>query len=64
MRVACYARVSTERQERQGTIASQLDALHRFARAQNHEVVNAYVCVDDGYSGDRKSTRLNSSHRL
>ncbi len=53
MRVACYARVSTERQERQGTIASQLDALHRFAREQHHEVVSAYVCVDDGYSGSR-----------
>jgi site-specific DNA recombinase len=53
MRVACYARVSTERQERQGTIASQLDALHRFARDQNHEVVSAYVCVDDGHSGSR-----------
>ncbi len=53
MRVALYARVSTERQERQGTIASQLDALHRFAQEHGHEVVGAYVCVDDGYSGSR-----------
>ena len=53
MRVALYARVSTERQERQGTIASQLDALHRFAQEHHHEVVSAYVCVDDGYSGSR-----------
>jgi site-specific DNA recombinase len=53
MRVALYARVSTERQERQGTIASQLDALHRFAQDQHHEVMSAYVCVDDGYSGSR-----------
>jgi site-specific DNA recombinase len=53
MRVALYARVSTERQERQGTIASQLDALRQFAQAHGHEVVDAYVCIDDGYSGSR-----------
>ena len=53
MRVALYARVSTERQEQQGTIASQLDALTRWAREQHHDVVDAYVCVDDGYSGAR-----------
>jgi site-specific DNA recombinase len=53
MRVALYARVSTERQERQGTIASQLDALRHFAQAHGHEMVDAYVCIDDGYSGSR-----------
>jgi len=53
MRVALYARVSTERQERQGTIASQLDALRRFAQEHRHEVLGAYVCLDDGYSGSR-----------
>ena len=31
MQVALYARVSTERQEQQGTVASQLDALTRWA---------------------------------
>ena len=49
----CTPRVSTERQEQQGTIASQLDALTRWAREQHHDVVDAYVCVDDGYSGTR-----------
>ena len=53
MRVALYARVSTERQERQGTIASQLDALRRFALKHHHDLVDAYACVDDGYSGTR-----------
>ncbi len=53
MRVALYARVSTERQERQGTIASQLDALRRFAQEHGHQVTEAYVCLDDGYSGSR-----------
>ena len=41
MQVALYARVSTERQEQQGTIASQLDALTRWAREQHHDVVDA-----------------------
>ena len=45
MRVALYARVSTERQEQQGTIASQLDALTRWAREQHHDVVDAYQPV-------------------
>ena len=53
MQVALYARVSSERQEQQGTVASQLDALTRWAREQHHDVVDAYVCVDDGYSGAR-----------
>ena len=53
MQVALYARVSSERQEQRGTIASQLDALMRWAREQDHDVVDAYVCVDDGYSGAR-----------
>jgi site-specific DNA recombinase len=53
MRVALYARVSTERQEQQGTIASQLDAIRGFARDHQHDVVDDYVCVDDGYSGTR-----------
>ena len=53
MQVALYARVSSERQEQQGTIASQLDALTRWAREQHNDVVDAYVCVDDGYSGAR-----------
>jgi hypothetical protein len=53
MRVALYARVSTERQEQQGTIASQLDAIRGFARDQQHDIVDDYVCVDEGYSGTR-----------
>ena len=41
MQVALYARVSSERQEQQGTIASQLDALMRWAREQDHDVLAA-----------------------
>ena len=51
MRVALYARVSTERQQERGTVASQLELLRAAARADDHEVVAEFV--DDGYSGAR-----------
>jgi site-specific DNA recombinase len=51
MKVALYARVSTQRQEKQGTIASQLEALRSHAIEHKFEVAENYVCSDDGYSG-------------
>jgi site-specific DNA recombinase len=51
MRVALYARVSTERQEERGTVASQLELLREAARADGHQVVEEFV--DEGYSGAR-----------
>ena len=51
MRVALYARVSTEAQQARGTIGSQLEALRARAAAEGDEVV-AEFC-DGGYSGAR-----------
>ncbi len=51
MRVAIYARVSTEGQEARGTIGSQLEALRQAVMGAGHEIVAEYV--DDGYSGAR-----------
>jgi site-specific DNA recombinase len=53
MRAAIYARVSTERQERQQTIDSQLTALRAWASAQEHALAEVHVFRDDGYSGSR-----------
>ena len=53
MRVALYARVSSEQQEQRGTVASQLDALRTHAVKHQIEIAEDYVCVDDGYSGAR-----------
>ena len=53
MRAAIYARVSTERQERQQTIDSQLDGLRRWAGAANHDLSDLHVFRDEGYSGSR-----------
>ena len=51
MRVATYARVSSESQEARGTIGSQLEALRRKMSELGYEVVREYT--DDGYSGAR-----------
>src|SRR3712207_4626740 len=53
MRTALYARVSTERQERQQTIASQLTALQAWAVAGGHAIAAEHVFRDEGYSGSR-----------
>jgi site-specific DNA recombinase len=51
MRVAIYARVSSEAQEARGTIGSQVEALRRRLSELGHEVVSEFL--DDGYSGAR-----------
>jgi site-specific DNA recombinase len=51
MRVALYARVSTERQEKERTVGSQVDALQ--ARAAAEAWVVEMTCTDEGYSGAR-----------
>jgi len=51
MKVALYARVSTQRQEKQGTISSQVAALRRYAQEHHYTVAEEYVCKDEGYSG-------------
>lgn len=53
MRVAIYARVSTERQEREQTIESQLNLLRTWADAQGHPLSAEHVYTDEGYSGAR-----------
>jgi site-specific DNA recombinase len=53
MRVAIYARVSTERQEREQTIESQLSLLRTWAEAHGYELSNEHVYIDEGYSGSR-----------
>ncbi len=53
MRAAIYARVSTDRQGRDQTIDSQLDALRRWAAAHGHELKDEHIYIDEGYSGAR-----------
>ena len=53
MRAAVYARVSTERQGRDQTIDSQLEALRGWAAGHGHELKREHVFIDEGYSGSR-----------
>jgi len=48
---ALYARVSSDRQREQETIASQTAALQAYAAAHDYVVPPAWVFEDDGYSG-------------
>lgn len=58
MRVAIYARVSTGRQERDQTIDSQLTSLRQWVTSQGHELPDALVFKDEGYSGTGWTTGL------
>ena len=52
MRIAAiYARVSSEQQREEHTIASQTAALIEFAKSHDLEVPNEWVFEDDGFSG-------------
>lgn len=51
MRAAIYARVSSERQEKEQTIGSQLEALRAYATDNGMEIIEEFL--DEGYSGAR-----------
>jgi len=48
---AIYARVSTKRQEQEGTIESQVAALIAYAKAHGYEVPPEHRYLDEGVSG-------------
>src|SRR5215471_21220080 len=48
---AIYARVSSEQQREENTIASQTASLIEFAQSHDLEVPKAWVFEDEGYSG-------------
>ncbi len=49
IRAAIYARVSTDLQEREHTVLSQLEALRTYLKERGYVLIAAYV--DEGYSG-------------
>src|SRR5215813_10295440 len=52
-RAALYARVSTEKQEREETVASQIDLLYKAAAASGYDIAPTSVFIDEGVSGAR-----------
>ena len=52
-RAALYARVSTDKQEREETVASQVDLLQQTAEARGYEILPGNIFIDEGVSGSR-----------
>jgi site-specific DNA recombinase len=52
-RAALYARVSTEKQEREETVASQVDLLYTAAAVAGYDIAPTSVFLDEGVSGTR-----------
>jgi hypothetical protein len=52
-RAALSARVSTEKQEREETVASQVDLLYQAAAASGYDIAPTSVFLDEGVSGAR-----------
>ena len=48
---AIYARVSSDQQKEEKTIASQTAALREFARQEGYQVPDEWIFEDEGYSG-------------
>jgi len=48
---AIYARVSSDQQKEEKTIASQTAALIEFARQENYQVPDEWIFEDEGFSG-------------
>ena len=51
IRVALYARVSSDKQAQSNTIESQVIALKNQISADGHNVVEELKFIDNGYSG-------------
>src|SRR6266496_2653042 len=49
--VALYARVSSEKQAQDDTIASQIAALENRIEADGNKLLNEFKFIDNGYSG-------------
>ena len=52
-RAALYARVSTDKQEREDTVASQIDLLYQAAAAAGYDMSPTSVFINEGVSGSR-----------
>jgi len=50
-KAAIYARVSSQKQKDGETIASQIDALKRYAQENNYSVKEEFIFLDNGISG-------------
>lgn len=50
-RIAAYARVSTQKQEKDETIGSQVAAVREYLRKKGAELPDGHIFIDEGFSG-------------
>jgi len=50
-RIAAYARVSTQSQEKDATIGSQLEAIRKYLHEKGTEIADEHIFADNGFSG-------------
>ncbi|MBA3284885.1 MAG: recombinase family protein [Nitrosopumilus sp.] len=48
---AIYARVSGDKQKKEVTIASQIEACQNYAKEHNYLVPEPYIISDEGFKG-------------
>ena len=60
---AIYARVSSEQQKEENTIASQTAALVEFAREQEYSVPDEWVIEDEGWRRQLIAARFGATAR-
>ena len=48
---AIYARVSGDRQKKEETIESQIDAIQQYAKANNYIIINEWIFKDEAETG-------------
>jgi site-specific DNA recombinase len=53
MQVAIYARVSTNHQEKNDTIESQLELLKKHVKSNGYQLSDNHIFIDNGFSGSR-----------
>ena len=50
-RIAAYARVSTQKQESNETINSQIAIIKTFLEDNGHKIADEHIYIDEGFSG-------------
>jgi len=60
-RTGFYARVSGDKQEREETIASQVEKMRLLAEEKGLTVLDRHIYLDDGYSGLETATPRSGS---
>jgi len=56
IKVACYCRVSTEKEEQLASLSKQIEYFEELSKLHNYELIKTYA--DEGISGKQLKNRL------